>query len=53
VRRRRLSGVAGFAVAAAVAVLFIVTGMSRWSRLLVVVPLWVGALGEFQARAKT
>lgn len=53
VRRRRVSGVAGFAIAVTVAALFIVADVPRWWRLLVVAPLWIGALGEFQARAKT
>jgi hypothetical protein len=53
VRRRYLMGVAGFAVAAAVAALFIVSGVPRSWRLLVILPLWIGTLGVFQARATT
>ncbi len=52
-RKRMRFGVVGLAVAGAAAVALIALGAPRLSRLALFVPLFVGAIGIFQARAKT
>ena len=52
-RKRLLSGVVFFVVSAAIAIALVVTGVERLYRLGVFLPLWMAALGYFQAREKT
>jgi len=46
-------GVLLFVVSAAVATVLVATGIPRWWRLALFVPLWAAAGGCFQAREKT
>jgi uncharacterized membrane protein (UPF0136 family) len=52
-RRRYLMGAAGLAVALMVAAALLFFGVARGARLAVFLPLFVGALGFFQARGGT
>lgn len=52
-RRRAVTGGLFFAVAAAGAAILFVVDAPRIGRLGLFVPLWVGGIGVFQARAKT
>jgi len=52
-RRRMLAGVVSFAVAAAIFAALAATGVHRWWRLVLCLPLYVAAAGWFQARDKT
>lgn len=53
VQKRLLIGVAALCVGAALAVGLIVADAGRGWRIGLFVPLWLGALGLFQAREKT
>jgi uncharacterized membrane protein (UPF0136 family) len=46
-------GMVGLGVAVVLAMVFLVLGVPRGWRAVVFVPLWIGALGVFQARDKT
>jgi len=46
-------GVAGLGVAVILAMAFLMLGAPRGWRAVLFVPLWIGALGVFQARDKT
>ncbi len=52
-RKRLVVGVAMLAAGAGVALALVFGGATRWWRLSVFFPFWVGALGVFQARAGT
>ena len=53
-RRRRMRwGIAAFGLSAVAAVVLIAADAPRVTRLGLVLPLWIGALGVFQARDKT
>ncbi len=52
-RKRMASAVVGLAIGACLGVVLIAYGASRLSRLWLFLPLWIGALGYFQAREKT
>ena len=51
--KRRFFGLVAMAVAAAFAFGAIYFQAPRWSRALIFVPLWIGALGLLQAKEKT
>jgi hypothetical protein len=53
VRKRRLMGIVALTVGVGLAFVLVVFGASRWSRLLIFFPIWIGGLGLFQAREKT
>ena len=53
VRKRRMLGIASVSAAALLGFVLIGYDSPRWTRLLLFVPLWIGALGLFQAREKT
>jgi hypothetical protein len=53
VRVRFLSGVATLLVALGVGLALHFTGVDRWWRLALLLPLWSGALGLLQARERT
>ena len=53
-RQRRLRlGLLGLGAAAIAAIALLVLGVPRGWRVLLSLPLWLGALGVFQARDKT
>jgi hypothetical protein len=52
-RIRRIFGVVGLLVAVAAAGALFAFDAPRWSRVALVLPLWISALGFFQAREKT
>jgi hypothetical protein len=52
-RRRQKAGIIALALAIGMAAALLGLGASRTWRLVLFVPLWVAALGFFQARAKT
>ena len=52
-RRRMRFGIVGFAVGVGLAIALVAVGAHRLSRLSVLVPCWIGALGYLQAREKT
>lgn len=52
-RKRAAFGLVMVAVGLVLAVALWALGVSRTWRLVVFAPLWIGALGVFQARAKT
>jgi hypothetical protein len=53
VRKRRLMGFVAITVGVGLAFVLVVFGASRWSRLVIFLPVWIGGLGLFQAREKT
>lgn len=52
-RRRRLMGIAMLLVGVAALAFFVVAGVGRPWRFVVVLPFWMAGYGLFQARAKT
>jgi hypothetical protein len=53
-RRKRLRmGVAVLAISVGIWMALIAVGANRWWRIILFLPLWMGALGFFQAREKT
>lgn len=53
-RRQRLTGgVLALAGAALLLLVLLAVGAPRGARILVALPVWAGALGVYQARAKT
>jgi hypothetical protein len=52
IRRRRRFAILGFAAAAALFVLLVVTHAPVWSRFLVLLPAWSGAFSWLQARRR-
>lgn len=52
-RKRAVMGAAMLAVAVGIFLALMVTDAGRWWRIVVFVPVWIGALGFFQARANT
>jgi hypothetical protein len=53
-RRKRMTfGVIAFGVGVVACVALVATGVSRWWRLGLFLPLWAAGLGVFQAREKT
>ena len=52
-RLRRIFGVAGLLVAVVAAGALYAFDAPRWTRVALVLPLWIAALGFFQAREKT
>ena len=53
VRKRRLMGIVALTVGVGLAFVLVTFGASRWLRLLIFFPIWIGGLGLFQAREKT
>jgi hypothetical protein len=52
-RTRLRGGLTAFGLGIIVAVILVVSGLSRWWRLLLFLPFWQAALGVFQALHKT
>ncbi len=52
-RKRRLMGIAALLAGAGLAFALVATDAPRWARLFVFLPVWLAALGLFQAREKT
>ncbi len=52
-RKRAVFGVIGYAVAVAAGTALVLSGVPRWWRLLLFLPLAAGAYGVLQARAAT
>lgn len=52
-RKRRLMGFAALAFGAALAFALVMLDAPKWSRLALFFPIWIAALGLFQAREKT
>lgn len=53
VRKRRLMGMVAITVGVGLAFVLVVFGASRWLRVVIFLPVWIGGLGLFQAREKT
>jgi hypothetical protein len=51
--RRRLTGIAAAVVSVGLLTWFLRAGISRWWRLLLFVPVWIAAVGLFQAHEST
>ncbi len=51
--KRRVMGIAALAAGAGLAFALVATGMPRLLRVFVFFPVWIAALGLFQAREKT
>jgi hypothetical protein len=52
-RKRLVMGFVSLAVGALLIFFLFAYGAPRWSRALILLPLWMAGLGLFQARAKT
>jgi hypothetical protein len=52
-RKRMRFGLVLFVVSAAVAAVLMASGVPRWWRLALFLPVWAAATGFFQAREKT
>jgi hypothetical protein len=52
-RKRRVMGIVALAAGAGLAFALVAIDAPRWSRLAVFFPVWIAALGLFQAREKT
>ncbi len=52
-RKRLIFGLISWGVGILLALALIASGASRWWRLVLALPFWLGALGVFQAREKT
>ena len=52
-RKRRVMGAVALFAGAGLAFLLIAWDTPRWSRLVIFFPIWIAALGFFQAREKT
>jgi hypothetical protein len=52
-RKRFVLGIAALVAGAGLAFMLVAWDAPRWSRLLIFLPVWVAALGLFQARERT
>ncbi|OLE53318.1 MAG: hypothetical protein AUG51_13660 [Acidobacteria bacterium 13_1_20CM_3_53_8] len=52
-RKRRIMGFAALAAGVLLAFALIALYAPRWSRIILFFPIWIAALGLFQAREKT
>ena len=52
-RKRMVSGVVGIVAGLAVGALLVASGGERWTRLVLLLPFWMGGLGVFQAQGHT